>query len=156
MGIKKHQKLLWFPSFLTSNITVYILLLLYVNLRISHSWPEFQNSGHVLLKSYYFLVRMSKVWAHIPVTKRGQTAGSTVHWHHLQTSQKAPTPDDSDAARNLYWSLIPKPLDLPAKADHILMGHTKPTKQKSYKSFTIPKALHLPIPHTWFPSILYW
>lgn len=143
---------------LTSNIKVYILLFLYVNLRISHSWPEFQNSGHVLLKSYYFLVRMSKVWAHIPVTKSGQTAGSTVHWHHLQPRpvRKHPPRKTQDAARNLYWSLIPKPLDLPAKADHILMVHTKPTEQKSYKSFTIPKALHLPIPHTWFPSILYW
>lgn len=68
-----------------------------------------------------------------------------------KTGQKAPTPEDSDAARNLYRSLIPKPLDLPAKADHILMVHTKPTEQKSYKSLTIPKALHLPIPHTWFP-----
>lgn len=50
-------------------------------------------------------------------------------------------------------SLIPKPLDLPAKADQSLMGHMCDL-QDLQKPFYKSQSSRLPIPHTWFPSVI--
>lgn len=84
-------------------IKLYILF--YVNLRISYSWlVMWPSSGHILLKSYYFLVRMSKVSELTSPKLKGarhQEELLLISPLAAKTSQST-HPGDLDTARNLH------------------------------------------------------